>query len=182
MKLLLHTCCGPCMTAFDEHFKSKGIRYSAFFYNPNIHPYKEYIRRRDTLKEYAEITGTELFIEESFMQHHWEVNFNGMDKDKRCEQCYRKRIAATVRKAEELGFTHFTTTLLISPYQNHEAIKRICNEESEGSDVSFFYDDFRKMFRKGQDIARENKLYRQKYCGCIYSLEDSDLRSKVKWD
>ena len=91
-------------------------------------------------------------------------------------------MSSAAGKAAELGFTHFTSTLLISPYQNHELIKEICIQEAEKHNIEFYYDDFRTMFREGQNIARENDLYRQKYCGCIYSLADSKYNSKIAWD
>ena len=182
MKLLLHTCCGPCMTAFNEFFIEKGIDYSAYFYNPNIQPYKEYLRRRKTLEDYSLKTGVALFIDESFMQHKWENEFADIPASERCGLCYRIRIGAASRFAASQGFSHFTTTLLISPYQNHNLIKEICTEEARKSGGGFYYEDFRVMFREGQNIAREEGLYRQKYCGCVYSLADSKFRDKINWD
>ncbi|MBN2884068.1 MAG: epoxyqueuosine reductase QueH, partial [Clostridia bacterium] len=173
MKLLLHTCCGPCMTAFNEYFVEKEIEYSAFFYNPNIHPYKEYLKRRDTLSSYANKIGVALIIGESFMQDKWERDFNQLNGYDRCSNCYGIRLSETAKTAAAIGFTHFTSTLLVSPYQKHELIKQICLKEADKFGIEFFYEDFRTLFRKGQDIARQNDLYRQKYCGCFYSLDES---------
>ena len=88
----------------------------------------------------------------------------------RCAMCYRVRLSYTAKLAFELGFDAFSTTLLISPYQNHELIAAICVELSSQFSVDFFYRDFRPHFRKGQKLARDAGLYRQKYCGCIFSI------------
>lgn len=170
------------MTAFDKFFKEKSIDYSVYFHNPNIHPYKEYIRRRDVLKEYADSCGVESIIEESFMQAEWENNFSNLKDDERCRRCYEIRISKAVKTASVLGFTHFTTTLLVSPYQDHTMIKDICKSYAEKYKIEFFYNDFREFFREGQQIARNEGLYRQKYCGCIYSFQKSRFRDKISWD
>lgn len=182
MKLLLHVCCGPCMTSFDKYFKDKDIEYSALFYNPNIHPYKEYLRRYKTLKEYAAKINIELIHKNSFMQSKWEYDYNGMPAAKRCAKCYMQRLRTTASIAAEKGFTHFTSTLLISPYQNHELMIEIGNEAAIKYGVDLFYDDFREYFREGQSIARDEGLYRQKYCGCIYSYRESKFIDKINWD
>lgn len=182
MKVLLHACCGPCMTAFDKYFREKGIEYGVFFYNPNIHPYKEYIKRFETLKMYTDRVGVELIAEHSFRQHLWENEFNGLDAGKRCRKCYETRLGHAAEAALENGFTHFATTLLISPYQNHEMIREIAEKAAEEFGVGLYYKDFREYFREGQNIAREEELYRQKYCGCIYSYNESRFKEKIKWD
>jgi predicted adenine nucleotide alpha hydrolase (AANH) superfamily ATPase len=182
MKLMLHACCGPCMTIFDKYFKEKSIDYSVYFYNPNIHPYKEYIKRMNTLKEYADSCGVESIIDESFMQSEWENKYNELPDTERCRRCYEIRIDKAAVKASKLGFTHFTTTLLVSPYQNHNMIRDICERNAKKHKIEFFYNDFRESFREGQQIAMENDLYRQKYCGCIYSFRESSFRDKITWD
>jgi predicted adenine nucleotide alpha hydrolase (AANH) superfamily ATPase len=170
------------MTAFDEYFIEKGIDYSAFFYNPNIHPYKEYLKRRDTLASYADRIGVELIISESFMQDKWQKDFCKLNDYERCRNCYRIRLSEAAKTAASMGFTHFTSTLLISPYQNHELLIEICKDEAVNHKVNFFYEDFRTMYRKGQDTARQNELYRQKYCGCMYSLNESKFKDRIVWD
>lgn len=182
MKVLLHVCCGPCMTSFDKYFKEKDVSYSAFFYNPNIHPYKEYKLRFNTLEDYASKIGIELIHGISFQQSKWEQEYSGMPNEERCRNCYIQRLFETARIATEKGFTHFSSTLLISPYQNHELIVQIGESAAEKFGVSFYYKDFREFFRDGQNIAREEGLYRQKYCGCIYSYNESKFREKISWD
>ncbi len=170
------------MTSFDKFFKDKNVQYSAFFYNPNIHPYKEYKRRYKTLEEYADKIGIELIHDISFQQFKWEHEYSGMPSDERCNNCYAQRLSATARKAKELDFTHFTSTLLISPYQNHEMMIGIGEKSAEEFNVGFYYKDFREYFRDGQNIAREEGLYRQKYCGCIYSYNESKFKDKITWE
>lgn len=182
MKVLLHVCCGPCMTSFDKFFKKKGIEYSAFFYNPNIHPYKEYLKRYKTLEEYASRIGIELKHKDSFQQSKWEIEFSGIPAKERCKNCYTKRLMETAGYAAVNGFTHFSSTLLISPYQNHEMLINIGESAAKKFNMGFYYQDFREFFRDGQNIAREEGLYRQKYCGCIYSYKESKFIDKISWD
>jgi len=170
------------MTSFDKYFKEKDVDYSAFFYNPNIHPYKEYKLRYNTLEDYAAIIGIELIHGISFQQSKWEREYSGMPAEERCRNCYTQRLSETARNAAEKGFTHFSSTLLISPYQNHELMVQIGKSAAEKYGVSFYYKDFREFFRDGQNIAREEGLYRQKYCGCIFSYNESKFREKISWD
>jgi hypothetical protein len=170
------------MTSFDKYFKERDIEYSAFFYNPNIHPYKEYIKRCNTLKKYAEDIGVALIRDISFMQSRWENEYRDLPQSARCLKCYEQRIWKTAERASKEGFTHFSSTLLISPYQDHEMIVSIAEKAAKEFGVKLYYRDFREYFRDGQNIAREEGLYRQKYCGCIYSFNDSKFRDKIKWE
>lgn len=181
MNLLLHVCCAPCMTSFEKYFKERDIEYSAFFYNPNIHPYKEYLKRYKTLEFYAEEINVSLIHKVSFQQSKWETEFADLEKGNRCEICYRTRLFTTARIAAEKGFTHFTSTLLISPYQKHELLFEIGKEAAQSYGIEFYYVDFRTLFREGQNAAREENLYRQKYCGCIYSYNESKFNDSISW-
>ncbi|MFO7611872.1 MAG: epoxyqueuosine reductase QueH [Clostridia bacterium] len=182
MKLLLHVCCGPCLAAFDEYFKENKIKYSGYFYNPNIHPYMENIRRMKTFREYAAGLNLEVIIDPQFDQSTWENELKLLTAAERCAYCYKRRIESCAKTAGEKGFTHFTTTLLISPYQDHDMIIETGKLAEEKFGVKFYYNDFRTLYRHGQDIAGEAGIYRQKYCGCIYSYNDSKFRDKIKWD
>lgn len=182
MNVLLHICCGPCLAAFNSYFKAEGIEYSGFFYNPNIHPYAEFARRMATLKEYAGELGLEVIYDPQFDQMAWEKNFKNTPAEKRCAYCYARRLDRTAREAASRNFTHFTTTLLISPYQDHDFIVKTAEEAAKRHGVEFYYHDFRTMFREGQAMAREAGIYRQKYCGCIYSYRESKFRDKISWD
>ena len=171
-KILMHTCCAPCSVYCIDSLRSEGLEPTLFWYNPNSHPYIEYKTRRDCLKDYAASVDVELIIEEDY----------GLDKfcqavaddiTSRCvNYCYPKRLGEAVRYALEHGYEAFTTTLLVSPYQKHDEIKKVCEKLAAESGLEFIYRDFRVGFREGQAKARELGLYMQKYCGCIFSEED----------
>lgn len=170
-RLLLHTCCAPCSVYCVDLLRSEGIEPVSFWYNPNIHPYQEYKARRDALREYAASIGMELLIREDYGLRDF-VRAVASDIDRRCKHCYTTRMEETARCAAEHGFTHFSTTLLVSPYQDHDGICAAANELAERYGVEFLYRDFRPGFREGQAKAREHGLYMQKYCGCVFSEED----------
>ena len=149
---------------------------TGLFYNPNIHPEAEFNKRLGGAKELFERAGRPLIIRGDYMQNEWETfdkanaRLGGDEKKRlRCEMCYRARLAYTADYARAEGFDAFTTSLLISPYQNHATIKAIADEQSRRNNVEFLYYDWRPYFREGQNLARELGIYRQKYCGCILS-------------
>lgn len=176
MKLLLHTCCGPCFLGVWEDLKSKDLVVTNYFYNPNIYPEAEYAKRLDNLQK-AIIGKTEGLVIDNYDPNKYETMVLGLDSrlrgndgGERCLGCYRLRLESAARYAKEHGFDAFSTTLLVSPYQQHEALKQICEEVSEAIGIKFYYTDWRPFFRKGQDEAKIIPIYRQKYCGCKYSL------------
>lgn len=170
-QLLLHTCCAPCSVYCVDSLREEGIEPVSFWYNPNIHPYQEYKQRRDTLIQYAAEIDMELIIQENYGLRDF-VRTVAQDIDHRCTHCYTSRMEETARYAAEHGFTHFSTTLLVSPYQDHDGICRTAQRLAEQYQIEFLYRDFRPGFRTGQAKARELELYMQKYCGCIFSEED----------
>ena len=172
MKILLHTCCAPCSVYCIKSLRQEGIEPIVYWYNPNIHPYMEYKQRRDTLKEYTKSINVEsIFEEEDGLREFCKNVIN--DLDNRCSNyCYKVRLEQTAKYAKEKGYDTISTTLLISPYQNHNALKAIGEEMAEKYGLKFLYRDFRVGFREGQAEARELGLYMQKYCGCIFSEED----------
>jgi len=174
MKLLLHICCGPCaLYPVKELLVKKFDKITGFFYNPNIHPPSEYKRRKDALisaNSGIEIVYPEYKMEEYFtavFSNTWANNHSPMQD--RCPACWKLRLEKTVDFARTNGFDAFTTTLLVSPYQDHEKIKEIGEKISGESGVEFYYQDFRPGFREGQELAKKESLYRQKYCGCVFS-------------
>ena len=169
--LLLHICCAPCSVHCVESLRDEGIEPAGFWYNPNIHPYLEYKARRDTLVDYAAAIGLDLTVREEYGLRGFVQAVAG-DIEHRCAHCYTSRLEETARFAAEHGFTHFSTTLLVSPYQDHEGICRAAEALSARYGVGFLYRDFRPGFRQGQAKARELGLYMQKYCGCVFSEED----------
>lgn len=171
MKLLLHTCCAPCSVYCVEKLKEENIDITSYWYNPNIHPYKEYEARLNTLKEYNKSINIPLIIDDYYGLK--EFCKNVVDKlDNRCGYCYLCRLEKTAKFAKENGYDAFSSTLFISPYQNHELLKKTCKMLSKKYDIKFLYRDFRPGFRKGQEKARELGLYMQKYCGCVFSEEE----------
>lgn len=137
----------------------------------------EYKSRLDTLKEYLKKQNIPLIIEDEYGVKIFtkEVSSN---IDARCYFCYSSRMKKTAKYAKENGYDAFSTTLLVSPYQKHELIKKISEEMAEKYNIRFVYQDFREGYREGQKIAKEEGLYTQKYCGCIYSEEERYLQHK----
>ena len=180
MKLLLHTCCAPCSVYCIDELKCEDIEPTIYWYNPNIHPYKEYKARRDCLKEYTKSINVKAIFEEEYGLKEFCKNVVS-DLENRCSNyCYRVRLEQTAKYAKENGYDAFSTTLLVSPYQKHEALKEIGEELAKKYGIEFIYRDFRIGFREGQNKAREIGLYMQKYCGCIFSEEMSSLARQKK--
>ncbi len=168
MKLLLHICCGPCSTYPVQELLKEGFEIQGLFYNPNIHPIEEHMRRKENVEKFSLVTNIPVIYNDDFRQSEWE---NLEDKGAaRCNGCYGLRMEEAARYASENGFEAFTTTLLVSPYQKHELIKELGEFYAEKYGIAFEYRDFRPGFRQGQQMAREMGLYRQKYCGCILSI------------
>ncbi len=170
-KLLIHTCCAPCLIAPYTRLKEAGHSVSAFWYNPNIHPLLEYQKRRDTLREFAGREGFELIEQDDYGL----VQFlqNVLDNiAERCEYCYQTRLEAVAKTAAQRGFDAFGTTLLYSRYQAHDRIIAICEALSSKYQVDFFYEDWRTLWQEGIRLSKAEGMYRQQYCGCIFSEED----------
>lgn len=178
-RLLMHICCAPCSVYCIDTLRAEGTEPVGFWYNPNIHPFTEYKMRKNTLVDYASKINLKLIIENEYGLRYF-INNVYPDFDNRCEFCYRSRLFHTAEYASQNGFDRFTTTLLVSPYQNHELICDIAEEAAKANNVKFEYHDFRVGFREGQDKARELEMYMQKYCGCIFSEEDRYKKKKKK--
>ena len=181
MKLLMHTCCAPCSVYCIDSLRKEGIEPTVFWYNPNIHPYIEYKTRRDCLNDYTKLIGVEAIFVEDYGLDEFCKNVSSDIKNRCANYCYRRRLTETVRYAARHGYDTFTTTLLVSPYQKHEELIKVCKELAALSGVDFLYRDFRVGFREGQAKARELGLYMQKYCGCIFSEEDR-YRKQIERD
>ena len=177
MSLLLHICCAPCSIACIETLRGEGIEPTGYWYNPNIHPYTEYRMRRNTLVDYAKSIQLKLHLNDDYGLRPF-VKAVAEDIDGRCVKCYSMRMFETARYAAENGYSQFTSTLFISPYQNHDLLRKTAQEAGEYYGVEFLYRDFRPFFRRGQDEARALGLYMQKYCGCVFSEEDRYLAAK----
>ena len=170
-KLLIHTCCAPCLIAPYQKLKEAGYEISAFWFNPNIHPLLEYQKRRDALRDYSQTEGFELIEQGQYALVEF-LNSTLSDISARCEYCYRTRIEGTAKIAAEGGFDAFSSTLLYSRYQKHEDIIAFSKEMAEKYKVDFFYEDWRALWQEGIRLSKAAGMYRQQYCGCIFSEEE----------
>jgi len=171
MKLLLHCCCAPCAIMPLQLLREEGHEVTAWFYNPNIHPYQEYKKRRDTLISYTGAMGIPLEVHDDYALEDF-LRQVAQSPEERCPHCYRIRLEQAAKTAKAMNMDAFSTTLLISPYQRHDLLKETGEALAAEYDIPFYYQDFRSQFRAGQQKARELELYRQGYCGCIYSEKE----------
>ena len=184
MKLLLHTCCAPCSVYCIKSLRAQGIEPTLYWYNPNIHPYEEYKARRDCLKEYAKVAGVELILDDAYgLDEFCKKVIDNLST--RCEDyCYPTRLRHTFDYAKANGFEAVSTTLLYSIYQKHDFIDELMYALGRETGVNYLYCDFRTGWQEGQDEARALGLYMQKYCGCVFSEEESgfgrELSRKMK--
>ena len=168
MRVLTHVCCAPCFGAPLEEMRREGIVVTGYFYNPNIHPLLEFRRRLKALKVMQQALKMDMIWDERYglMDFLREV----LDRaEPRCERCWNLRLTETARLAKEQGFDAFSTTLLISGHQDHQAVRRIAQEAADRFGVSFLYRDFRPLRDRSHEMAKKLMLYRQQYCGCIFS-------------
>ncbi len=184
MNILLHICCGPCAVYPLALLRQQGHKVTGWFHNPNIHPYKEFRRRIEALEEFARQTDFCVEIDRSYGLREFlrRVVFRE-DRSKRCGLCYEMRLLPTAQLAAAQGFDAFTTTLLYSKYQNHALLKSQSEALAVQFDIPFFYHDFREGWQQGIDESVAMGLYRQPYCGCIYSEQeryDKTMRNMSK--
>lgn len=175
MKTLLHICCAPCANMCIDVLRQEGIELTGYWYNPNIHPFTEYRNRRNCLREYAKTVNLSVIERDDYGIRPF-VREVADNISVRCVKCYEMRLFETAKQAAEGGFDNFTSSLFISPYQNHELMREIAEKAAEKYGVEFLYRDFRQYFRDGQDRARELGFYMQKYCGCIFSEQERYLK------
>ena len=175
--MLLHVCCGPCAIFPVKHLRELGYDIVGYFYNPNIHPYKEFTRRLDTLKEFATGADLKLVVDNAYtLEDFLGKALNA--KEGRCSMCYELRLRKAARYAKDKGFDCFSATLLVSPYQQHENIREVAQRVAQEEDIPFCYIDFRPGWSEGVKVSRELELYRQPYCGCIFSEKERYLKPR----
>jgi len=177
MKLLLHTCCTACAIYPYESLLKENIIPTIFFFNPNIHPYREFRKRLASLKEYISQTNAKSIIDEDYRLDWFLQKIVGSGEE-RCRICYTLRLQETARVAKEKGYDAFSTTLLVSIHQNHKAIKEIGERVAKDTGLIFYYRDWRDGFDYAHKKAKELNFYLQTYCGCIYSEEERYRPSK----
>ncbi len=179
MKILLHICCAPCVVYPHQVLIEAGHEVRGFFYNPNIHPYQEFTRRAAALKDYAERTGLPVIWDETYDLEGF-LRLVAFREAERCRFCYHLRLAAAARVAKAGKFDAFTSTLLYSKFQNHELIRELGDLLAREVGVSFYYDDFRVGWQHGVEQSKKLGLYRQSYCGCIFSERDRYMKRTAR--
>lgn len=187
MNLLLHICCGNCAIVPVRTLREEGNHLTGFWFNPNIHPYEEYESRLTSLKDLSGRWRIEMLYSPGYdpaEYFNWVAPARSIDDHlpgaadacERCKTCYSLRLERTAQEAVKNGFDAFTTTLLISPYQDFEQISAVGRHLSDKYNILFFLRDFRPSFRKAMSEARALGLYRQTYCGCVFSRNERGQR------
>jgi hypothetical protein len=171
--LLLHTCCGPCATHVIE-LLLQDYHVTAYFYNPNIQPEEEYLKRLGAIDQYCSAKGIAL-LKGPYENKKWIDMTSGLQDEpeggKRCEACFSLRLNETARFARENSFTILATTLTISPHKNAAVVNNAGREAAKKTGVQFLETDFKKGdgYRKSCELSKKLGLYRQSYCGCLFS-------------
>lgn len=173
--LLLHTCCAPCSSAVIERILPY-FEITVYYYNPNIEPYEEYIKRKEEQKRYLIEIDKNIKFEDCDYEHE---EFMKIAKGKedlpeggyRCHECYKLRLLKTALKAKEKNIEYFGTTLTVSPYKNSQVLNSLGREISEELNIKYLYSDFKKKegYKRSIELSKKHNLYRQDYCGCSYS-------------
>lgn len=177
MRILLHICCAPCTIYPLDVLRKEGDRIQLLFFNPNIHPYLEYKKRLDTVREYTAREGLEISVAGGYPMEAFLRKAAFMGKE-RCRYCYEVRLRYTAAQARKGLFDAFTTTLLYSRYQKHDLVRSTGEEIAQQYKIPFYYKDFRMGWEEGVRLSKEKGLYRQKYCGCIFSEKERFFKVK----
>jgi len=178
VKLLLHICCGPCAIYPIRLLRREAATVIGFFYRHNIHPYSECLRRQETLEDYAEQIDLKVIYQEGYDLEGFLRNVAYREAN-RCTYCYHDRLHNTALMARHGKFDGFSTTLLYSKFQKHETIKSIGEAVGRSVGVPFYYRDFRPGWKEGVGESKRLGLYRQQYCGCIYSEKERFYRYRL---
>jgi len=166
--LLVHSCCAHCAAYTVNYWREQGYEVSSLWYNPNIHPYTEHQQRLQAMQSLAQEIKLPLIAVEGYDMIAYFRQVVGHEAE-RCQYCFRLRLAKTAETARHKGFAAFTTTLLISLHQKHDLIREIGNELAREKGVDFLYADLRKRYSDSRHMTKPLALYRQQYCGCVYS-------------
>jgi epoxyqueuosine reductase len=171
VKLLLHTCCAPCAIYPIETLRNDGIAVMGFFYRHNIHPFTECLKRQETLSSFAESIDFKVIFQDGYDLEGF-LQRAVFRESSRCESCYHDRLKATALVAGKEKFDAFSSSLLYSRFQNHDMIRAIGESVGKTVGIPFYYRDFRSGWKYGIETSKRLGLYRQQYCGCIYSEKD----------
>ncbi len=178
-KVLIHICCAHCAAYTVEYWRGEGYEAGGFWYNPNIHPFAEHQQRLESVKALAKEINLPLIISPDYDIIEYFRRVAGHE-DKHCRDCFELRLTKTAETAKANGYDGFTTTLLISPQQKHELIKEIGERVAGGKGVEFLYADLRKHYSDSRHITKPMNLYRQQYCGCLYSEWERYTQEKTE--
>ena len=166
--ILVHCCCAHCAAYTVSYWRQQGYEVGALWYNPNIHPYLEHQHRLEAMKFLAQEVSLPLIITEGYDMIDYFRQVAGHES-RRCQYCFELRLLKTAEIAHQRGFDAFTTSLLISPHQKHDLLRKIGGEISAEKGINFLYADLRKRYSDSRHITKPFNLYRQQYCGCVYS-------------
>jgi predicted adenine nucleotide alpha hydrolase (AANH) superfamily ATPase len=178
-RVLIHVCCAHCAAYTVEHWRQQGDEVEGFWYNPNIHPYTEHQQRLESMKSLAKEINLTLTVSPDYDIIEYFRRVVGHETE-RCRDCFELRLTKTAETAQEKGCNAFTTTLLISPHQKHDLIKEIGDKVAAEYGVAFLYADLRKRYSDSRHITKAMDLYRQQYCGCVYSEWERQADTKIK--
>ena len=178
-KLLLHACCGICSSSVLERLYPF-FDITILYYNPNIYPEKEYLKRFDTLKEAVLKMKIKVkLLEIGYQSKEFKEIAKGLEHEKeggkRCTKCFYLRLEKTAKFAQKYNFDYFTTTLSVSPHKDSQKLNNIGKALEEKYKIKYLYSDFKKKegYKRSNELAKEYDLYRQNYCGCKYSLNEA---------
>ncbi len=180
--VLLHTCCGPCSSACIERLREY-LDVTVYFYNPNVEPMEEYLKRKETqikLLEELDIP----YIDADYDNDYYRSQVKGLESEKeggaRCPVCFKIRLKRTAEVAKENNFDYFCTSLTVSPHKNSDIINKIGHAIGESIGIKFLYSDFKKRegYKRSIELSKEYDLYRQDYCGCLFAKDWSELNEK----
>ena len=171
MKALLHICCANCAIYPINNMREEGLEVMGFFYRYNIHPYTECLRRQEALEAYAEKIKLKVIYQEGYDLEGFIQNV-AFRESERCNYCYHDRLRSTALLAKRGKFDYFSSTLLYSKHQQHELIRSMGESIGKSVGVPFLYRDYREGWKEGIECSKQMGLYRQQYCGCIYSEKE----------
>ncbi len=171
MKILLHTCCGPCSIYPVKTLRENNYDVMGFFYKNNIHPYTECVKRQQALEKYANQIELKVIYQDEYDLEGFLQKIIFREKN-RCNVCYHDRLLTTALIAKKGKFDFYSSTLLYSKFQNHELIKSFGESIGKTVGIDFYYENFRAGWKEGITISKQLEMYRQQYCGCIYSEKE----------
>jgi predicted adenine nucleotide alpha hydrolase (AANH) superfamily ATPase len=177
LKVLIHICCANCLIYPLKVLQEEGWEVMGFFYNPNIHPYQEYQRRLEAVQAYEQQAAIQVIYRDEYNLEEF-LRGVAFREEERCRFCHHLRLEATAQVAKHGKFAAFTSTLLHSRHQDHELIKATGEAVGKEQGVQFLYRDFRDGWKEGIEESKALGLYRQQYCGCIYSEKERYLGKK----